>query len=319
MPAVFFQSFVPTFVSILEIFLVVLLAGLMVRRGLITQAHISGLSQVTVNVFLPAMTFANVVENLDPSAMSYWWVLPLAAVAMAMLGLGIAWIFFFTRLKEKKNLLPLASLQNAGYLVLPVGLALYSADFDRFALYTFLFILGFNPVLWSIGKILATGTGKGGIKGFFTPPFVANFLAVAVVLAGVTRVIPRPLLHTCKMLGDAAVPVATFVLGAVLGTIPWRFRSLVGDAWRVILIKQIILPVATALLLLQIGLQHSDPLLARFFMIQAASAPAVGIILQVRSYGGDEEKIGGLMLLSYLTAVFLLPAWVALWNTLSLF
>ena len=39
-------------------------------------------------------------------------------------------------------------------LVLPVGLAIFPEQFDRFALYCFLFILGFNAVLWSVGKAL---------------------------------------------------------------------------------------------------------------------------------------------------------------------
>ena len=82
-------------------------------------------------------------------------------------------------------------------------------------------------------------------------------------------------------------------------------------------IKLLVLPLLTALVVLGLELHAINPLLARFFIIEAAAAPAAGIILQVRSYGGDEQKIGALMLLSYMICTLTLPLWVAVWDMLT--
>jgi hypothetical protein len=37
----------------------------------------------------------------------------------------------------------------------------------------------------------------------------------------------------------------------------------------------------------------------------------------VRTYGGDEQRVGSVMFLSYLACTVTLPAWVAVWSLLS--
>jgi predicted permease len=145
--------------------------------------------------------------------LTFWWVLPLASIFLSGSGIALGAFFFRQRLPAQKNLLALTGFQNATYLVLPMGMALFPKEFVRFALYDFLFVIGFNLLLWSLGKFLATeqNTAIIGWRDFLTPP-------------------------------------------------------------------------------------------------------AVGNILLVRSYGGDEEKIGALMLLSYMACILTMPAWLALFD-----
>ena len=314
---VFLAAFGSAWLAILKVFLVIVAAGLLVRRGILGQGAVTGLSDVTVVLFLPCLIFAKVATTLDPRAFPLWWSLPLAGVAMAAVGLAVAALAFWRELPAKTNMLAVASMQNAGYLVLPVGLALYPADFDRFALYCFLFILGFNAVLWSVGKALATGNARaGGWKGLITPPLVANLAATSLALAGASRRVPTVVLEGIELVGQAAVPAATVVLGAVLGSVAFRLRPHLWDASRVLVIKLGLLPLLTVIAVRALGLEQVDPLLARFFVLEAASAPAVGIILQVRTYGGDEQKVGSLMLVAYAACVVTLPAWLAAWEVL---
>ena len=44
---------------------------------------------------------------------------------------------------------------------------------------------------------------------------------------------------------------------------------------------------------------------------------AVGLILQVRTYGGDGREVGSIMVLSYAACTLTLPVWVAVWSVLS--
>jgi len=315
----FGAAFAGTLSAIAAIFLVILVSGLMVRRGIISQNQIDGLSVATVNLFLPCLIFAKVIDTLEPAELPGWWALPLAGIAMALGGTALGAIVFAGRLREKRNMLPLAGMQNAGYLVLPIGLALFPNQFDTFALYVFLFILGYNPVLWSLGKLLVSGNGatRPGWRNLVTPPFVANLVAIACALSGAGNLLPKPILGAIELLGTAAVPVATLVLGAVLGSIDVRLRSHLADTARALGVKLVFLPAMTVVLLYLTRLHATNPLLAEFFVIEAAAAPAVALVLQVRTYGGDESRVGSVMFFSYLACTVTLPAWVAIWSLLT--
>lgn len=318
--AAFLTTFTGAGLALLKVALVIVAAGVLVRRGWLTQTMVTAMSQATVRLFLPCLMFANIVVNLDPSQLTWWWMLPLIAIGMSLAGLGAAAAVFGRRWREKKHLLPMAAMQNAGYLILPVGLALEPERFDTFALYCFLFILGFNPWLWSVGKHLTTSGGdddRDGWRGLVTPPLVATLSALALVLTGVSRFMPEVVLDSVGLVGDATIPLATVVLGAVLGTVPLRLTDHVGDSLRVLAVKFLFLPGVTVAILWALEVRAFDPLLARFLVLEAAAAPAANIIVMVRAYGGHEQVIGCLMLRAYLACAVALPTWLAIWEALG--
>lgn len=308
-----------TLAAILKIFVVMAVAGLLVRRRVLTDAMVTALSQATIVIFLPAMIFDKVTTNFDPSATPLWWTLPLAAVIMVAVGLSVAYVVFHRELPAKRNMLAVAAMQNSGYLVLPVGLALFPDRFDEFALYTFLFITGFNPMLWSIGKFLATDDTRrrGGWLGLLNPPLVACLVSIVTALLGLGRWIPAPVSEAVEMVGQGAVPVATVVLGAMLGGMPIHLRPHLWDTARVLAIKFVAIPLLTVSALTAAGIGASNPLLAKFLVLQAAAAPAANIIVQVRAYGGDEQKVGTVMLVSYVACIISMPVWLAVWELVS--
>ena len=315
----FSVAFSGTVSAMTVIFLIIFASGVMVRRRVISPKHIDGLSGATVNIFLPCLIFAKIVQTLDPGNQPGWWTLPLAGVVMALVGTGLGAVVFAGQLPEKRSMLPVAGMQNAGYLVLPIGLALFPDRFDTFAVYVFLFILGYNPILWSLGKVLITG-GAGarpGWRDLATPPLLANLIAIAVSLSGAGMFLPKPLLGAVDLLGTAAVPVAAVVLGAILGGIDFDLRSCFPDAVRAMSVKLLALPALTALALHLTHLHAVNPLLAEFFIIESAAAPAVALVLQVRTYGGDERRVGSAMFFSYLACTVTLPAWVAVWRLIT--
>ena len=315
----FTTTAVATLLAILKIFLVIFLAGFLVRRKILTDDMVTALTKATIVLFLPCLILDKILTSLSPAEFPLWWTLPLISIVMALAGLALAALVFFRELPEKRSMLAVASMQNAGYLILPIGAALYPNQFDEFALYVSLFIVGFNPILWSIGKFLATNGAprSANWRGLLNPPLVACLSAIALVLTGVNRLIPTPVLETIELVGQGAVPVATVVLGAMLGGMTLRLRPHLWDAARAMTVKYGLLPALTVAVLSATDIGTTNPLLARFLVLQAASAPAVGLILQVRAYGGDEQKVGTVMLLSYILCVFSMPVWLAVWEMVA--
>ena len=332
MPGTFVLAFGTTFFSMIKIFFIVLIAGACVRRNIISQEHLSGLSTATVDVFLPCLILTNILFGLKPDELTIWWVLPIVAIVMSVFGLGIVALFFIRELPEKMNMLPIGFVQNSGYLVLPIGAVLFPEQFELFSVYVFLYILGQNPIMWSVGKYMTTSDPNAKVewKGLITPPLVSIVVSLVIVFTGIRdliivapekmdlfRKIVRGLLDAIQLIGEATVPVALFVLGGMLGGITLKIRPYLWDTVRLIIVKFILIPVFTLTGLCYFHLGETHPLMAVCLVIQAAAAPAVAIMLQIKRYGGDEQKVGSILLVTYVVCLVMLPIWVAIWQTFS--
>ena len=303
-----------------RVFVIILIAGILVRKKVILQSHIEALSKVTVIVLLPALVFSKTVKEFDPDLLPYWWMLPVLGILMSSVGVLFASGVFALDFKKQKNMIAVSSMQNAGYLVLPIGQIVYPERFTEFALITFLFILGYNPLLWTLGKYFVTSKGekvKFKYTDLITPPAVANILSLIIVLIGAQKIFPAFFIDSVSLIGEAAVPLATFVLGATLGTVTLSKFPKLWNTVRVIFVKYMLLPIATVGVLLWFNVAETNPLLADFFIIQAAAAPATGLILQVRTYGGNTQKVAGMMLVTYIVCLIALPFWIAFWHMIT--
>ena len=330
----FIHSSATTFLAMLKIFLVMLTAGVLVRRRVLAPVHIKGLTAATVDVFLPCMAFHSIMTNLEPGEFDIWWILPVAAGIMALGGIGLAALFFARELPEKRNMLSFTGIHNSTNMVLPLGALLYPDQFHLFSLYVFLFLTGQTPIIWSIGKHMTTAAADERFqwKDVLNPPMISTLIALFLVFSGLRDIlmpagqpvvgsIPGSIvdvfLASIKLLGDATIPLALFILGGVLGSTRIRLDNIRWDLLRVTFIKFALLPSFTFLIAILTGLHHSHPLLAAFFIIQSAAPPAVVIILQVNRYGGNEQKLGSMLLITYLVCLLALPFWLALWNGLA--
>lgn len=316
MSELFFSSFTAMAGAMAQILIIVIAAGLLVRKGIFKDEYLKGLSELTVNVLLPTLIFAKTLKTFKPEEHTTWWLIPLIGMSMALGGLALGALFSLKKLKTKQYLLTLSGIQNSGYLVLPVGQIVFPEQFDEFALYVFLFIMGFNPILWSLGKFFATASEelKFSYKQFITPPLVANIGSVILVLIGVNKFIPDIIVNPIDLIGSATVPVATFILGATLGSISIKQLAPTVDIIKVVSVKLFLIPAITILILYSLNINISNPLLCSLLVIEAAAAPAANIIVMIRKYGGPKQYAGSIMLICYLLNLVTMPFWIALWN-----
>lgn len=317
--SIFFSSFASLFQSVLMIFLIALVAGLMVRKKVLSSEHIRGMSIITINILLPSLIFSKITENLHPDEFPIWWVIPLIAMATTAIGVCLAWLVWRKQLPQKRNMLPLSSLMNAAYFTLPIGKIIYPDQFDEFALYVALYVMGISPLVWSFGKIMISAPDTKKIKwtGLFTPPLMANFVGLLIVLAGLRDHIPGFISDGISLLGQATVPVATLILGATLGAIPWKFKPFIKDLSWAVIIKLVLVPGLIFLIFIHSPLVENYPLLGKVLILEAAAPAATALIIQIRRYGGDQDKAGSILLFSYVACLILIPIWLALWTAMN--
>jgi predicted permease len=308
------------FYAVAKILMIAVIAGVLVRRKIISNEHVRGLSEITVMVLLPAMMFSNTINTFKPSETVGWWIIPIIGIAFPFIGLLFSHFIFLHRPQQDKNIFAVASFPNAAYLILPIGKIVFPEQFEEYALYCFLFVMGINPILWSIGKYYSTITGEKyemNWKEFITPPLVANLTAVCLVLLNLHIFIPEIIKEPIELIASATVPMATFILGATLGGISLKIWPKISDLIKMILIKFILIPGVVVCILYFLNIQKHSALLATFLIIEASAAPATNIIVIIRKYGGDIQQVGSLMLVSYFIAIFAMPFWVAFWDVLS--
>ncbi len=319
MISIFTNSFVITFNAMLQLFLIAAAAGLLMRKKIITQEHLKVLSGITVQVLLPCLTFSNIIKNFQPGQLKIWPLIPLTAVLTVAFGLAISAVLFRRDLPAKKNLLALSAIQNAGYLILPLGQTIYPAAFDEFALYCFIYLLGLSPLLWSLGKYLVSFEEGKKLEPsqLFSPPFFANIVAVFLVFTHIRNFIPEVVVNSASLVGSATVPVATLVLGAVLGSIKLNIRPYWLDMAKVLLVKLFLTPLVTIIILRLTHFYIGYPMLCNLIVLQAAVAPAMSLILLVKHYGGEEDELSSILFVSYISCIITIPFWLAVWTTIT--
>ena len=311
----FFQAGVTVFTAIFQLFLIASIAVVCVRVQLVSGNQIKALSAVTVNIFLPCMIMAKTLTCFHPEQLPMWWILPLSGAAIVLGGLLTGALMFRFR-PEKKHFMALSGMQNAIYIVLPIGHLLFPDQFDLFALYCFLLVLGLTPIMWSLGKVmLAKGeSSRLNIKSMITPPLTAIFISVAAGLVHLSPMIPGPVISAMELLGSATIPLAVFILGGTIGAISFKDIPAIKDIITVAFVKFILTPGALFAILSLTKDLIASPLICSMLMIQACSPPATNLALITENYGGDTRAVSSMMLVQYLIAIFMMPAWIALWQ-----
>lgn len=311
----FIQTTAAVFNAIFHLLMISLFAGILIRKNLVSASQVKALSAVTVNIFLPCLITAKTLMTFRPGELETWWIMPLAGGIIVVIGLVFSSLLFRMN-PEKRPMMTLASMQNGIYIVLPIGQAVFPDQFDRFALYCFLLLLGLNPIMWSLGKVMLSGKLEAGIhwRDFLTPPLAAVFISVAAVYTKISLIIPGQVIASMDLLGQATVPVAVFVMGATIGSISLKKWPPAGDILIVTMVKFILVPGTVFAILYFGGFSHSMPLFCAMAMVQASSPPATNLVLIVRNYGGDTQSVSTMMLVQYLACIFFMPVWIAAWQ-----
>ena len=317
MSSIFLSTFGTIFNAIFQLSLISTAAGLLVRKQVVSQEQVQAVSTLTVNVFLPCLIVSTTITRFDPGQFTFWWAWPLSGVGL--FAAGTLFTALLTRIKvEKRHLIPIASIQNGIYFILPIGQLLYPDQFDMFALYCFLLVTGMTPLTWSVGKVLVTGKSTVDIhwRDFITPPLVATLIPLLLIFTGLSTMVPAPAIRAMNFLGQATVPLAVFILGATIGTISLRQMPPLGDILTVALVKFMLIPATVLGILYFTGIYATMPLFSSMMILQSSSPPATNLILMIKHYGGDTQTVSSMMLVQYLLALPAMPLWLALWHML---
>jgi malonate transporter len=225
----------------------VIVIGYVARRtGFLDAAAETVLNRVTVYIATPALYFA-LLARTDSSVMFSPYAL--ATIVSVAVGLVLAALALLVRGQRRRTVAEIAMLMsmavnpNSGNIGIPIAIAVLGTS-TYLAPVIVLQVALLSPALMLLCTRRAQGRSRSRavFAAFANPVVVSSMLGLAVSLLSVP--VPAEVLVPVDLLGDASIPLMLLAFGASLrgARLFADLRGHVGDAWRTIALKVLVLP-----------------------------------------------------------------------------
>lgn len=301
------------FATTLPVFALVVFGMILRWRGKLDPASDKTILFLTVTITYPAYILHKILG--DPALHDYRNIfLPaLCGAGFMLIGMAASWIvapWFGLKERRSRGSFALAcSVQNYGYIPIPILMVLFPDH--SWAGVLFIYTLGIEVVIWTIGIMLVSGSGKGGAKQLLNPVVVSIPLGVALNLLNVDPLIPSWVSRFLEMLGDCTFPLGLLMFGTALADLTkapgWHknWKTPVGA----ILMRLILLPIT--MIVLTSMLTQSIPF-RQVIAVQAAMPAAMFPLVMAKRYGGDDATAMRVILFTTIVSLGSIP-FVAQW------
>lgn len=310
----FFESFRITGLAVAQIFFICAIGYFWVRKGFIGTDGLDSMSRLTLHITLPFLIFCQLIRDFDFNLYGNWWLFPLISVAIIALGLGLGAVFaaFISGREHKNQFLTLTTFQNSGYLPLGLVAALLPGDqADTMFIYIFLFLLGFNIVIFSLGVYMLSFSKEKRFNAgsLLNPPVVATVLTLVLIYFGLNKSVPEFIFKPLSMVGDCTLPLSMFVVGGNLALI--RLKNINTKAIVLMsLVKLIIMPGLGLIFVLALKLPY---LLGLLILIELAVPPATFLSVFIRHYKKEDLLISQGLFFGHALSLITLPIFLSLY------
>ena len=305
--------------AVIKLSLIALLGVYLYRKNFIKEGSLKILTLFVINFTFPFLIFSNLIENSSIVLTHSLGKFVAISISIFLSGYILGLIFSFKRSHEfRAEFISIVSFQNGGYLPINIAFFLFPPGIrEKFLVYIFLYLLGFNIIMWSIGSsfIFNDKMRKFRLKSLFIPPIASTIISLILIYAGLAKFVPSLIISPLKMVGETSFVLSAIILGCWLAKI--RLKGLLG---RLLLIaeaaglKLIILP-----LFFFVGLVSFKifSLLGLFIVLQAAMPSAVSLPIVANLNGADSEFVSQGVFLTHILSIFTIPLWLGLYLKVS--
>ncbi len=308
------EHFKITGIAVSQIFLLAVIGFFLVKKRFLSDQGLDDLSRLVMDVTLPVLIFCQLIKDFSFGLYPNWWVFPLISIAITLLGLLIGFLFlgFIKSRQEKLQFLSLVAFQNSGYLPLALVAALLSPEkAGEVFIYLFLFLMGFNLVMFSLGVHILNfhKESKFKIQSLFSMPVVATIFSLIMVYLGLGRLFPQAVIKPLRMLGDTTLPLAMLVVGGNLAQISLT-RINKKAVSLLILAKMIILPTIGLCLIIAFKIPE---LIGLLILIQLSAPSAVTLSVILRSYKKEDILASQGIFITHIAGIITIPVFLILY------
>ncbi len=309
-----FYNFYSIISAILKIFFLLALGYFLYTKRLIKKETADGLSNILIWACVPALIFTKIISTFNPVDFPKWWILPISSITMAFIGLGLGYLFQkpFRDFNARREFMLSCTFQNSGYL--PMTLVVFACTgvfCDKMLVYIFLFLVGFNLIIWSFAPAFLSKNLKGNFrfKAILNPPVIATIVSIVWVFLMPHNKLHNVIYDPLVMLGNSSFPLALVVLGVYLA----EYKGFHSENWKALssclFTKLIFLPLFVFILVRYLPIGHD----LKFFILLESTMPVAVSMVVIGQYAGADNKfLSGAIFYSHLFAIFTIPLWLIL-------
>lgn len=310
-------SFQSTFLAAFQILLMGGCGYFLTKRAIVDGGGLSTLSHLVIDFFLPCLIFNQLIQNFSFSLYPDWWKFPLLSFGVTLGGffLGQGVLLGCKNMTYKKAFKALITFQNAGYIPLILVKTLFPAEQTRILfVYIFLFTMGFDLVLWSIGvNLFARQRTEFKTKDFFSSihlPAIAIIVSLILIALGLQKFIPGIVLKPVGMFGDCAIPLSMIVVGGNLACLNVRDIK-PHEVFLVAITKLILFPILALMILM---FHPVDYWIGFLIVLETAVPSSVSLSVISRRYKVEESFINQGLTFTHLACVVTIPVFLMLYG-----
>lgn len=311
------MDFLTTFYNVALVLLYAIPGFILVKVNKASVNHLKTLAAILLYILSPCMII-NAFQQIERSKKMAinMAVFTLITFLLQVLMILLAFIFAYfvnKKLSDEKKLkrigLVATALGNVGFFGLPIIRSLL-ADYPEAQVYSTLFVLSMNLLIFTVGAFAVTGDKKYmSFKSLILNPTTISVFVALIIFAFDFKFYDAGkfghlLGDGIELLGKATTPVSMIILGMRLAasSLVHVFTNI--RAYIVSITKMVIFPLLCFLIVYFTPLDYS----MRASIVILACAPCASVILNLSELlGSEQEYSANLVLISTMLSIITIP------------
>jgi predicted permease len=306
--------FITTFESVAVLLGIGVLGFWIIRRRILPGDILGFLSPLALDIALPCLIFANIVQNFSPSESPDWWQLPLWCFFFIAVAGALTFVTAFISAKDIRREFAISLFyQNAIFFPLAIIAGMHG-DKSPYLVSLFLFTIFYPAFFFSTYHFFFEEKGNRTLdwRKIIHPVLIVMVGAIIIRLAGVQDFIPGFILSIFSMVGGMTVPLIMLILG---GNIYLDFqkkgRVRVAEIIKFIAIKNIVFPLVFLGIVILLRPSYHVALL---ILLESAVPPVTAVPLVTERSGGNRAVVDQFLLASFLFSLISVSVMVSLFS-----
>jgi len=307
-------SFVRVSTALFSLFVIVLLGSWFRKQKIVQKESDATLHWLLIHLFTPCLIIDSFLANSGIEGIGTLFTAPLLGFSTILIGILVstvsARLLGIPRGDQHKAFVVCTSFYNYGYLPVPLVMIFFDAHVLQML---FLFNVGLDIALWSIGFVTLTGKGSFPhcIKRAFNTPFLAILFSLAILAIYGGNPFPLTVTRIVHMTGQAAIPIALLILGTMAFDYFPVLRSpdQIREVFLAVVLRLLLIPLCFVFLIVVLPLPESVQIV---LSVQAGMPSAVLPLVIISRYGGDISLALRIIVATSLGSLVTLPIWLSL-------
>lgn len=308
--------FITTFEAIAALLGIGLIGFWIIQRRILPGKILEFLSPLALDIALPCLVFARILNDFTPNELADWWQMPIWWMLFTAIAACLTFIFMFISKRHTRREFAISLFyQNGIFFPLAILVGMFPGEQSTtYIVYLFFFTLLYPAFFFSTYNFFFGKINHKAIdwRKIIHPVLIVTVIAIIIKLIVTTDQIPQFIIQIFSLIGAMTIPLLFLILG---GNIyidlkkkgKWEFLEIT----KFVLTKNIIFPLAFIGIVILIKPAYH---IALILMLQSAVPPITAVPLVTERSGGNRSIVNQFMVASFISSLITIPLMVSFFS-----